>query len=206
MELQLSRNVTTNLDLVDLAFQEGRGYQFIEDWLHISKMVGIVKAKALWMGEKYWENPSETFRDYAVNQYRLRSETIKRYIDTWDMILQSPENLREYIVRKPMQELIPIGTNLANGSIELEEEDWERLLLATGNGEVSNIIKEMSGKETALRINVYIDMKSGDIESWYDGKREYIGFLDVHAMDKEQVKKSIYRILNKAGIREKDNA
>ena len=203
MEIQLSGNVNETLDQIDLAFQEGQGYEIINTILQIKKVAGIALAKALWLGHRYWGNEDETFRDYAVREYGIRSETVKRYTDVWEMILSAPESLREFLVRKPMQELIPIGTNIASGLIEPDDEDWNRLMLATG-GEVPKLVGEMSGRETVDRLSLYIDMKTGEIESWYRDNREYVGFLDVHRIDVDQVGKSIYRIVNKSGLGEKE--
>ena len=206
MELQLSGDVNHTLDQIDIAFQEGNGYEIIHTILLVKKMAGIALAKALWLGNKHWNNPTEEFRDYAVRDYGIRSETIKRYIDVWDTILLAPETLREFLVKKPMQELIPVSTNIANGELSPEDIDWEKYMLTTGYGEVSTMVRGLTGQESPDRIRIYIDMSTGDIHSWRGDQREYVGFLDVRRLDNEQVKKSVYRIINKSKLKEANNA
>lgn len=204
MNFALSNDVQQNLDLIDLAFAEGQGYETIHQFILIKKIVGIALAKSLWLGEKHWNNPDETFRDYAVDEYSLNAATIKRYIDVWETVLAAPESLRDILIRKPMQELIPIATNVANGEIAPDNEQWEKLALTGSNGEAYNLIREMSGKEPDEdKLSLVIDMKTGDITSWQRGNPEYVGFLDVHRKDIVQVGKAIHRIINKSGLKEK---
>lgn len=206
MELQITRDVTSFLAQIDVIASEGGLDQLIHDLNVAGKLVGIAKAKALYLREKSWSNEDESFRDYAVREYGIRSETIKRYIDTWEMILLAPENLQPFLVRKPMETLTPLATNIANGMLELGEVDWDRFMGVTSSGEAFAVVDEMIGREAAERIRLYVDMKTGDISSWYGEQYEHIGYLDVDRMDLEQVKKSIYKIINKAGLREKENS
>lgn len=204
MNFALSNDVQQNLDLIDQAFAEGQGYETIHQLILVKKIVGIGLAKALWLGEKNWKNPDEDFRDFAVTEYGLNSATVKRYVDVWEAILAAPENLRSILVRKPMQELIPIATNIANGEIAPDGEQWEKLALTGSNGEAYNLIREMSGKEPPEdKLSITIDLHTGDITSWQNGNPEYVGFLDVHRKDISQVGKAINRIINKSGLKEK---
>lgn len=207
MELQIvSRDVAVVLEQIDRLSEEGKLDQLIHDLNWFGKLVGIAKAKALYLREKSWSNEDESFRDYAVREYGIRSETVKRYIDTWEMILQAPENLQPYLVKKPMETLIPLGTVIANGELEPEEVNWDEYMGVTSSKEAYAVVDDMLGRETAERIKLYIDPNTGDIESWYAGNREYIGHLDVDRKDVEQVGKSINRIINKTGIKEKYDA
>lgn len=206
MNLEISRDVGKFLAQIDVIALEGGLDQLIHDLNMAGKFVGIAKAKALYLREETWTNPEESFRDYAVREYSMRSENIKRYIDAWKMVLLVPEHLREYFIRKPMDQLIPLGTGLASGEIEEEEVDWHRYMEVGSNKEAYAVIGEMAGREAVDRIKLYIDMKSGDISSWYGDKYEHVGYLDVDRLDVEQVKKSVYKIINKAGLRERDNA
>lgn len=207
MELQIiSRDISSVLEQIDRLSEEGKLDQLIHDLNWFGKLVGIAKAKALFLREKSWNNPDESFRDYAVREYTMRSENIKRYIDVWNMILKTPEHLRDYFLRKPMDQLIPLGTYMAEDEIDPNDIDWDSYLGTTSSGDAYNEIRKMSGEEAAERIKIYIDMKTGDISSWYAEQYEHIGYLDVERMDVEQVKKSVYRIINKAGLREKENS
>lgn len=206
MELQITKDVTSFLAQIDVIAEEGGLDQLIHDLNMAGKLVGIAKAKALYLREKSWSNEDESFRDYAVREYGIRGETVKRYIDTWEMILQAPESLQPFLVRKPMEQLIPLGTALAQGDLEVDEVDWDQYLGVTSNGEAYAVVGEWSGKEPAERLHLYIDLKTGDISSWYAGQYEHIGYLDVERTDVEQVRKGITRIINKSGLREKENA
>lgn len=206
MELQITRDVPAFLAQIDVIAAEGGLDQLIHDLNMAGKLVGIAKAKALYLREKSWNNPDESFRDYAVREYGIRSETIKRYIDTWEMILLAPENLQPFLVKKPMETLIPLGTVIANGELEAGDVDWKKYIGVTNSGEGYTLIGEWMDKEPAERLRLYIDMKTGDISSWYAEQYEHIGYLDVDRLDVEQVKKSVYKIINKSGLREKENA
>lgn len=206
MNLEISRDVSKFLEQIDVIASEGGLDQLIHDLNMAGKFVGIAKAKALYLREQTWNNPDESFRDYAVREYNMRSENIKRYIDVWKMILEVPEHLREYFIRKPMEQLIPLGTAIASDEVGAAEVDWDRYLSVGSSQEGYAVVGEMAGREATERIRLYIDMRTGDISSWLGDQYEHIGYLDVDRMDIEQVKKSVYRIINKAGLREKDNA
>ena len=206
MDIQLTRDVSGFLAQIDVIASEGGLDQLIHDLNMAGKFVGIAKAKALYLREETWSNPDESFRDYAVREYSMRSENIKRYIDAWKMVLLVPEHLREYFIRKPMETLIPLGTSLANDEIGEAEIDWDRYMTVGSSEEGHAVVREMTGREAVDRIRLYINMATGDISSWLGDTYEHIGYLDVDRTDVEQVKKSIYRILNKAGIKEQGNA
>ena len=204
MNLEIIRDVSVFLAQIDVIASEGGLDQLIHDLNMAGKFVGIAKAKALYLREETWSNPDESFRDYAVREYSMRSENIKRYIDAWKMVLLVPEHLREYFIRKPIDQLIPLGTNLANDEIGVDEVDWQRYMEVGSPAEAHAVIGEMAGREAVDRIRLYIDMRTGDISSWLGESYQHVGYLDVARMDLEQVKKSVYRIINKAGIREKE--
>jgi hypothetical protein len=203
-ELQLTTDINESLDQIDKAFQSGQGREMIHFLLTAKKITGIGLAKALWLENKSWNNADETFRDFAVQEYGLHTSTVKRYVEVWEAVRKAPENLQKFLVQKDMQSLQPIGTYFAEETEKLEEEDWQLLVEAEDQNATYDAIHEIRGTERKRKNQIVIYMDGeGNLYTYQDEERFFIGYLDIRARDVEPVDKAINRIINNVHIKEK---
>ncbi len=132
----------------------------------------------------------------------LAKNTVDRYIAVWEMLSGGyiPQDLMEYIKAKPMRQLCPIASLVAQG-YDVSNEDWSRIAHAADYNEVAEIVRELKGKppkKTSMKIVLEQD---GTLNAWNNGKIVFIGSLRVEDEDKDEtIKKAIERIVNNSGI------
>lgn len=168
----------------------------------IGNVAGHAKAKLLYGMYQWWQENGngKSFEDYIASKSvdAPESVTIDRYITVQEKI-ESGE-IPDAIAVRPMRDLVPIAKALAQG-YEIKEKNWDRLIKATSNSEISDILRSVKGKsprKSSLQIQYARD---GSLYAWKNNKRTFIGYLDKEAYEtSEDAKKAIDRILDSAGV------
>jgi hypothetical protein len=168
----------------------------------IGNVAGHAKAKLLYGMHQWWQENGEgkSFEDYIASKSvdAPESVTIDRYITVQEKI-ESGE-IPASIAMRPMRDLIPIAKTIAQG-FEIGERNWIRLIKATSNSEISDILRSVKGKaprKSSLQISWE---RKGDLVVWKNNKRTFIGFLDKDVyLASEDGRKAIDRILDTAGV------
>lgn len=171
--------ITFVYDNVELAYKEGR---LIE---HAGQLIRGMKTEAWELAETlYYLKASivleegEEFKEWAAHEYGLNPYTIDRYVNVWKAVLTAPEEVKLPLLEKEINAVIPLGTNLANGGVEPEQIDWDRVEDIESNGEMRQMIREIKGiKEREGTITFQI-RETGDILVWSGQQSEHIGFIE----------------------------
>lgn len=140
------------------------------------------------------------FGNWASLEFDVRPETVKRYVDVWTAMIEAPETVRLDAINKKINALIPLGTNLANGSIEPDEIDWDEIKDVQTNSDMYDAIHRMRGTEKEQRDrSERITIKEtvwGDIVAYYKKEQYMIGNITQDEDLPEFAKVAIERIRN----------
>lgn len=203
------QDVMSGIDIVlDMLWQTGN----LDNVVKASNSLGRIeevsgKAKAkLWHGWQRWwvetgqeEKRQDTFEDMMETKTGNKGITVKRYINVWKYIDENVIPKEVQIL--PMRDLIPIASALAQG-FDFEKDQWKKLARASNSSEVREIIRDVKGQQPR-KSGVTGELKrDGSLYVWQDGKREYVGVLEVNSSS-PAVQKLIRRIIDSTGIQEK---
>ena len=163
----------------------------------VDTVVGKAKAKLLWGANEWYKInfPDKDFGDHVESVTKSTKRiTVLRYVNVWAHIEQ--ENIPKNIQKRPMRDLVPIANMLSQGFTPSKAE-WARIDLCSNSSELGETLAKIKGKKqrkTARKIEMERD---GSINLWKDGKKKYLGFLDVvEAETDEDIAKAIEYIMD----------
>lgn len=167
-----------------------------------TKLAGKSLAKALYVFATRWDEfeIGEDFIDYIEARIGLVRHTVERYIKVAALLDQVPDEYRDRIEHKGIQQLIPIASAKSQG-YEINDEHWDAIAKATSYYEVQQIInsqvKHVESRENALALRLHRD---GSIVA-YRGEEspKFVGSLEVSSTDSTIVS-AIERITKNCGI------
>lgn len=174
----------------------------IDTLLGLQRLSGKSLAKLLSGASKWWSTSSTTagksFEDHMESRHGLKGVTINRYITVWDCIEMG--EIPSDVAVRPMRELIPIAKTLAHGH-KIEKKQWEKIVKATGLGEISDILRNIKNKPPRKSSTQIYMSRDGSLNAWKNNKKTFLGWLDMEAYQKnEDAKKAIDRILDSSGV------
>lgn len=140
------------------------------------------------------------FNQWASTEFNIRPETAKRYVDVWTAMIEAPETVRLDAINKKINALIPLGTNIANGKIEPDEVDWDKIKDVQTNTDMYDMIHEIRGTEREQRDrSERITIKEsawGDIVAYYKNEQYMIGSITQDEDLPEFAKVAVERVRN----------
>jgi hypothetical protein len=168
----------------------------------VKSMVGFAQAsgKALAYltngGLSIWiENGGHEKDFYAMleTQSGVQKSTLARYSTAWDGLLQAPDELQQKLLQQPLKNLIALGSAIEQDYVP-DKEGWQRLAEAQTYDEfIGTLHEETDLPSRSNRIS--LEMENGDIYVWSEGRREFVGFLEVSSPS-PAVQKAIKRLTN----------
>jgi len=171
----------------------------------IDKVSGLAKAKLLWNWELWYketgqeEKRNDKFEDMVESETGFTRTPTKRYIRVWEHIENN--DIPKEIQTRRMDDLIKIATTLSHG-FEISKEQWKELEHATTPADVAEILRKVTGKEAKKSGIQGVVESDGGVWAWQNGKKHYVGFLEINTTD-EVAKKLIRRIIDNIGLQEK---
>lgn len=202
------QDVMSSIDTVlEMLWQSGNNENVVRasnSLGRIEEVSGKAKAK-LWHGWNRWwketgqdEKRNDTFEDMMESETGNKSITVKRYINVWKYI--DEEVIPKDVQQLPIRDLIPIATALSQG-FDFEKDQWKQLA-RSNSSEIRDIIRTVKGQSPRKSgIQITLD-RQGSLYAWKDGKKYYLGVLEVSSKD-DVVKKAVQRIVDNTGIQEK---
>jgi len=174
-----------------------------------TQVAGISAAKLFSKMKDVWDvfATDETFEDYASAETGYSPQTIRKYCDAWEYVINNddvPEKLRSRMFGKTWGSILLMAP--AAKADELTTEVWEELAAAPDKATVRNIIHEVRGNRTssntAIKLFLYTrgDNK-GQLVASKEDKMYPIGYLDLDSADTVVVA-AITRIMGAAGVLE----
>jgi len=186
---------TGNLGVMDTA---------IRSFMSMQSISGKGLAKLWWGLYQWWisenEEGHDDFFDYMEGTHQVKRRKASQYITLWDNY--EHDRIPVEYRNKPLKNQFPVSRAIRQG-YEIDDKTWNKLLLATNNPEVLEIVREVKNQEprkSSLQIEVQRD---GTIYAWTNNGREFIGYLNIAERDNEIINKAITRIIDRAGLKEK---
>lgn len=175
--------------------------------LGMSKVSGISLAKLLHGMKNVWEKLNIADVDdktFIQEQLGVEPVTFRRYVQAWNMFDKNfvPKQLYPSILQRPMQDLVAIGSVVAQG-YEPNKKQWKEIADATNSKEVRDVLREIKGttaKKNSLTIMLEKDGTLSVITNT-NGKH-FIGNLVLSETD-SYVAKAVDRIIKRSGIVER---
>lgn len=152
--------------------------QAASDLEEFGNTTGHAKAR-LWWGMSNWystQGKDESFSQYLSSSIGVEKITVDRYVNVIEQI--EKENIPKRLQNRPLRDLVPISIMLRQG-YEPTKEDWKKIELASNASDLGNILNEITGKKTRKSKRDNVMEEDGSIYTWKNGKRKYVGFLDV---------------------------
>lgn len=169
---------------------------------HTHTLIRGMKAEAWELAEAFYYlrqsvvlAEGETFKKWAAQEYGLSEWTIDRYANVWDTILHAPDSTQIALLEKEINTVIPLGTNVANGGIDLDEIDWDRVGDIDTNGEMREMIREIKGVPEREGTITFQIRESGDVIAWSGEEQAFVGFFEQNPTT-ELGRKAIARIMH----------
>ena len=163
---------------------------------------GVVTAKLLWSIKDQWElyhGINEDFMSYAEINTGYSVQTIRKYVELWDVLqeklLNSPqysEDIKSSVLSKPMKSLL-----LLTRAAQDDEINWQEVADASSHYEIREIVGS-NRTSAANRLVIYL-MRDGTLSVQYQDERYPLGILRTDS-PVEAVQKAVSRIINSAGI------
>lgn len=161
---------------------------------------GHAKAKFLHGFNEWWKQnkEGENFGDHIESTTETKAVTVKRYVQTWKYIddLVIPKE----IASRPMRELVPIASTLAQG-YDISKEQWRKINLCSSSGELSDVLRGIKGKQPRKSARVIKMSRDGSLNLIKDGKVKFIGFLNIKEAEQDRdIAEAIEKIKISVGI------
>jgi len=158
--------------------------QTIDTLLGLQRLSGKSLAKLLYMSKYWWieHKENENFDDYMESRHGLKKVTIDRYITVWVNIIDGiipPE-----LASRPMRDLVPIAKALSQG-YELTKDVIKRLVKATSNSEIGDILRNVKGKSARKGSRQIRWERDGSIYTWKNNVRKFCGWWDREAYEND---------------------
>lgn len=165
----------------------------------IGEVAGKAKARLLFGIHKWWiQYGNGDFSDYIRTQTRTSTVTADRYI-TVQTYIESGE-IPEDVAVRPLRELVPIAKTLAHGHT-ISRKQFDKIVKANSQNEIQDILRNVKNRpprKSSLQIYWEHD---GTLNSWKDGQKTFLGYLDKQVYDNHaDAKKAIDRLLDTAGV------
>lgn len=145
----------------------------------IDTVVGKAKAKLLW-GASIWHKqnkPHDDFADEILSTTTIKNrKTVLEYVNVWKQI--DEENIPKKTQDRPMRELVPIANMLAQG-FSPSKKEWSDIDLCANLQDLGETISKIKGKKRRKTARQIVMERDGSINLWKDGKKKYLGFLDI---------------------------
>ena len=147
---------------------------------------GHAKAKFLFGFNEWWkQNKSdENFADHIDSTTDTKPVTVRRYVQTWKYI--EDYTIPKEIAQRPMRELVPIASHLAQG-YDLSKEQWRKIKLSSTSSEVGAILRDAKGKPARKSARVIKLSRDGSLTGYKDNKKYFIGFLNIKEAESDLV-------------------
>lgn len=190
------------LDAIDLALENlyatsdlGLIDNSIDTLLGLQRLSGKSLAKLLHGTEQWWEMSEHkgSFDDHMETRHGLKKVTIDRYICVWENIVNGA--IPPALAERPMRDLVPIAKAISQG-YELTKAAIGKLIKATSNSEVGDILRTVKGKTARKSALQIVWERDGSLNVWKDNKKTFIGYLDKEVYKtSDDGKKAIERLL-----------
>lgn len=162
---------------------------------------GHAKARLLYGVNLWWSvnNPNKSFADHVESHSRkTKKVTVDRYITVQEMI--ETEQIPEDVASLPMRTLVPIAKTLSHGH-KISRKQFDKIIKANNSREVEDILRGIKNKPPRKGSRQIYWERNGDVVSWKDNKRKFLGWLDKEIYEQdEDAKEAINKILDGAGI------
>jgi hypothetical protein len=140
----------------------------------------------------------DDFFDHVESTTGTKKVTTKRYITAWGYV--EDYTIPKEVAQRPMRELVPISNALAQG-YEIGKAEWRKIALCSNSGELSEILRDIKGKEPRKSARVIKLARDGSLYGYKDDKKYFIGFLNVkEAEDDKVLAEFIEKIKISAGV------
>jgi hypothetical protein len=186
-------SVMDNIDNVLTSVEETGSmeyaHQAIDKLLGIQLVSGKGLAKLLYGLKRWWDGTnqgviqSDNFFDNLEVRHNLKKVTVDRYICVWGAIITN--KLPEYLVKKPLRDLIPISKALEQG-YEITEDVFVELHTAN-SAEIRAIIRRVKEQEPRKSARQFKWERSGDVVVWKENKRHFLGWLDREGFENDEI-------------------
>lgn len=170
---------------------------------------GLALAKLLYRIKESWElfqaaGVDDEFVDVIYAEMGIAPGTTVKYVALWDSLFANPQipaEVKEVLEGKPMRSLI-----LLTAAARDEDFDWEKVVEATTQHEIRDIVRDHRGQQTSSgsAIRLEIDLRDGKITATKGDETVPVGVLALkHYKTIPLVASAIDRIISSAGIMEK---
>jgi hypothetical protein len=193
----------------------------ISSYRSLARISELGQARILHGVNQYWtEVPHEDNDDYfawSVRSTGYNGRTIERHISVWEMLSgsyiphQYLSEIRTHTVRQLFKiyslVVVPkkseVNYKFLPQDLEVDDDEWLALSEATDDQRVAEIVAKIKDKPRNKNfMSLKID-KRGDLYVYQNNEAFSIGYLNV-SEDSPLVQKAIRRIVDNAGVTEKD--
>lgn len=148
----------------------------------VSRISGLAMAKFCYTFQFQWDNfnRNDSFVDYMEEYLGRGKTTIKRYVRVWEMLVSGdiPREYCEKLKLQSIKSLVPMANLFASG-FDVSTAQWGKLANAPDVTTVNKLVREIKGtppRKNSLQLEMDTD---GSIYAWKDGKKEFVGSLNV---------------------------
>jgi hypothetical protein len=167
---------------------------------------GLALAKLLHDVRRQWAvfeaaGCDDTFEDYIHAEIGIVPQTSRKYANMWAAVFEGDlsDDIKRRLMDKPIRTL-----NLLTAAAENNDDlDWDVIVEATNHAEVQAEIKRIRGEQTSSKLGIMIslDIRTGSLTAYQDGKQEEFGYVNVNKEGLAQ--RAINRIVRSAHITER---
>lgn len=165
-------------------------------WIAVASLT--YEMKLLWK-EKF--KSDDDFIAVASTRWNKAPETIRRYTEIWEWVIQKPVHSTERllsILSKPAQGLWYVKQAAREGQIV--EADWEEISKAPNISSLRDIGKRIRGEVGRAKDSLKIMLEDdGTLKARRKGAYEVVGYLNIND-ESVVVQSAIERIQNRAGV------
>lgn len=178
--------------------------QVVDTLMNLQHLSGRSLAKLFWSMNEFWkvkhqeEKTGDTFQDHMMARHEIKEIHLARYMRVWEFTQNN--QMPKEIQKRPMKDQIAIANMLSQG-FDPSKEQWKKLERAGGNADVLRIIRKIK-KKPAKKGSLELKLeRNGTINAWRDGKKAFIGFLNVkEEADDLIISDAISRIVGNSGM------
>lgn len=186
---------------VDIVLEDLRQTGNIDKAIHaldvldrITDVSAHAKAQLLWGMKVWWDEQGldEEFTDFLESRTSTNKATVvERYINAHDKIQK--KIIPASFAQRPMREIIPVTQALTQG-YEISDKNWERLLNATGQAAVQEIVTtKIKGRKQRKQTRQITWERDGSLYVIKDNVKKFLGYFDKKAYKEDQ---DVYEAIN----------
>lgn len=168
----------------------------------VDKVAGHAKAKLLWATDEWWKQnkADENFPDHVESTTTTKAVTVKRYVKVWKYV--DDLTIPKEAAQRPMRELVPIASTLAQG-YDISKDQWRKINLCANDRQLAEVLQKVKGKQPRKSARVIKLSRDGSLNLWKDNKKKFLGYLNLKEAETDKdIAEAIEKIKVSAGILE----